>query len=87
MGIDVLEPVIFYEDNQSTIHCLNKWEQKRLKHVDVHYHFAKDLYDKKEIEVLYIPSIYQRADILTKPLCEVEFERKCSLLGVSLFNC
>lgn len=45
------EPLKLYEDNQSCIASLNKWEHKRLKHVDIKYNFVRDLYKIKEIDV------------------------------------
>lgn len=46
LGITDMVPKI-YEDNQSCIHLLARWEHKRLKHVDVKYNFVRDLYEKK----------------------------------------
>lgn len=66
-------PPTVYEDNQSCIHLLSKWEHKRLKHVDVKYNFVRDLHEKKKINVVYANSKNQLADILTKPVPKVQF--------------
>lgn len=57
-----------YEDNQSCIKLANKWEHKRLKHVDVKFNFIRELVDRKDVSIVYISSSDQIADILTKNL-------------------
>jgi len=54
MGVADTSPPKIYEDNQSCIHLLARWEHKRLKHVDVKYNFVKNLYEKKLIIVEYL---------------------------------
>jgi hypothetical protein len=68
MKVFVEEPVIMFEDNQACIHSLVSWDQKRLKHIDIKYNFIRDLIKNKLIEVKYIESANQTADILTKGL-------------------
>ncbi|XP_073268322.1 uncharacterized protein [Populus alba] len=45
----------------------------RTKHVEVDYHFVRDRVAKKEIQVQFISSQDQLADVLTKPLPLVSF--------------
>lgn len=68
LGVPVTEPIPVFEDNQPCIHALESWETKRLKHVDVKYNFVKDLHRSKIINVKYIPTGEQKADIFTKGL-------------------
>jgi hypothetical protein len=82
LSIDIQEPVVIYEDNQSCIHTLRKWEHQRLKHVDVKYNFLRDLYQEKKIDVRYIQSEDQKADILTKPLGMNQFDKLRAEIGV-----
>ncbi|KAI5728895.1 hypothetical protein M8J77_025006 [Diaphorina citri] len=84
LGAEIKDPIKIYEDNQSTIHCLKKWEDKRLRHVDTKYNLVKDMYRKGIIDVIYIPTNYQKADVLTKPLSGHKFRNLCTSLG--LFN-
>lgn len=78
-------PVPVFEDNQSVIHCLAKWEQKRLKSVDVKYHLAKQLHETGVICVTFVPSNLQKADCLTKSLLFDKFTTQCEL--ISLVHC
>jgi len=45
----------------------------RTKHVEVDYHFVRDRVTKQEIQVRFISSKDQLADVLTKPLPPVSF--------------
>ncbi|WVZ89250.1 hypothetical protein U9M48_035676 [Paspalum notatum var. saurae] len=40
----------------------------RTKHIDVRFHFLRDLYEKGDIDLVHIASENQLADIFTKPL-------------------
>ncbi|XP_039307881.1 secreted RxLR effector protein 161-like [Solenopsis invicta] len=81
-------PITLFEDNQSCIRAaLSNNFNKRLKHVDVKYHFICDLIKKKEIfEVKYLSTNAQTADILTKPLGGTKFCIFRESLGLSLID-
>ena len=83
MKIECSTPIVIYEDNQSCIHLLKKWEHRRLKHIDIKYNFIRDLYNNQELDVKFIPTSEQKADILTEGLAAVQFQKLCSSLGVS----
>ncbi|GJZ67748.1 retrovirus-related pol polyprotein from transposon TNT 1-94 [Tanacetum coccineum] len=47
----------------------------RTKHIDIRYHFIRDHISKGDIELHFIPTNMQLADIFTKPLAETSFTR------------
>ncbi|GJT96118.1 hypothetical protein Tco_1091636 [Tanacetum coccineum] len=47
----------------------------RTKHIDIRYHFIRDHILKGDIEIHFIPTQYQLADIFTKPLDEPTSKR------------
>ncbi|KAJ8892617.1 hypothetical protein PR048_005198 [Dryococelus australis] len=55
-------------DNQSCICAVGSWKQKRLKYIDIKYKFINDLCQNNVITIRYIPSVEQKADMLTKGL-------------------
>lgn len=60
---------LLFVDNQSAVKLIKNSEfHQRSKHIDVKYHFIRDLYENKIIDVKYICTDYQLADIFTKPL-------------------
>ena len=61
-------------DNQSAIKLANNSEfHERSKHIDVRFHFVRDVINRKELEVSYVQSQFQLADIFTKPLAKQQF--------------
>ena len=52
------------------------------KHIEIRYHFIRDMMQKGAIELQYILTDDQTADVLTKPLPRVKFEYFRERLGV-----
>lgn len=78
-----LSPVVLYVDNKSAIDLAkNPVFHGRSKHIDIRYHFIRDCVEKGDIVIKYVRSDLQKADILTKALTTVKFERMRQLMGV-----
>lgn len=76
-------PVTLYIDNKSAINLAkNPVFHGRSKHIDIRYHFIRECVERKEIQIEHVSTELQRADILTKGLTTVKFERMRKLLGV-----
>ncbi|GJU21938.1 retrovirus-related pol polyprotein from transposon TNT 1-94 [Tanacetum coccineum] len=70
-------------DNTSAIAISNNLVlHSRTKHIDIRYHFIRDHIFKGDIELHFIPTEYQLADIFTKPLDEPTFTRLKAKLGM-----
>ncbi|CAG7717395.1 unnamed protein product, partial [Allacma fusca] len=50
----------------------------RTKHIDVRYHYIRELVEDDQITVDYIPTTEQLADGLTKPLMKGKLEENRS---------
>ena len=46
-----------------------------MKYIDIYYYFIRDLTEKGELRVDYIPTAEIVANSITKPLARVVFER------------
>lgn len=59
-----------FNDNQSALKLLEvkEYSHKRTKHMDLRYHFVKDLVQKDYISIKYLSTNDMIADVLTKPL-------------------
>ncbi|KAI3727550.1 hypothetical protein L6452_16166 [Arctium lappa] len=61
-------------DNSSAIAIANNPVlHSRSKHIDIRYHFIRDHISKGDIELHFIPTDLQLADLFTKPLDEARF--------------
>ncbi|KAI1668818.1 hypothetical protein L13192_06277 [Pyrenophora tritici-repentis] len=75
--------VQMYGDNQGAIALVkNPHLHERSKHIDICYHFIRDLAEQKKLQISYIPTDEMVADGMTKPLQRVAFERFKKMLGV-----
>ncbi len=69
LGLSTSAPPLVYGDNQSTIAVSeNDIKSERLKHIDTKYKFVCDDVKKKRVQLQWIPTTEQLADILTKAL-------------------
>ncbi|GJS93480.1 integrase, catalytic region, zinc finger, CCHC-type containing protein [Tanacetum coccineum] len=63
-----------YCDNKSAIAlCCNNVQHSRAKHIDVRYHFIKEQVENGIVELYFVRTEYQLADIFTKPLPRERF--------------
>ena len=75
------EPAKTLGDNQGVI-ALSKDPVNRLrcKRIDIKYHFIRDAFHKKKIEIIYCPTTDMIADIMSKPMTKLKLERLKRLL-------
>ncbi|GJR30597.1 hypothetical protein Tco_1106829 [Tanacetum coccineum] len=63
-----------YCDKKSVIAlCCNNVQHSRAKHIDVRYHFIKDQVENGIVELYFVRTKYQLADIFIKPLPRERF--------------
>lgn len=80
IGVDC-KSFIIKIDNQSAIHVAKNPEcHKRLKHIDIKYHFVRQKVENKIVCLEYVPSGDQLADICTKGLSKVTFAKLREML-------
>ncbi|CAL1363606.1 unnamed protein product [Linum trigynum] len=70
-------------DNTSAI-CMakNPVQHSRTKHIEVKYHFIRDLVQQHTITISHIPTEYQLADLFTKALNADRFTFLCYEIGL-----
>ncbi|GJX27428.1 retrovirus-related pol polyprotein from transposon TNT 1-94 [Tanacetum coccineum] len=63
-----------YYDNKSAIAlCCNNVQHSRAKHIDIRYHFIKEQVENGIMELYFVRTEYQLADIFTNPLPRERF--------------
>ena len=83
IGSPEIRPTTIYEDNNGAIDLTkNSKHHNRTKHIDIAHHFVREQVELKEISVAHCPSKYMVADILTKGIPRVQFEKLRGALGV-----
>lgn len=83
LGITDLKPVTLHCDNQSALHIArNLVFHDRTKHIQVDCHFTCDKVLEGLIQLSYLPTKHQLADILTKTLPSAQLRLLLSKLGM-----
>ena len=78
-----LGPFPVYGDNQGSIFIgSNPVQEIHTKHIDLKYYYVRECIAKGKIEVFFIPSEDNTADILTKNLGCIKFEKFRGQLGL-----
>ncbi|GJY99649.1 hypothetical protein Tco_0517079 [Tanacetum coccineum] len=76
-----------YCDNKSAIAlCCNNVQHSRSKHIDIKYHFIKEQVENGVVELYFVRTEYQLADIFTKALCRERIEFLIDKLGMRSFT-
>ncbi|KAL5734182.1 hypothetical protein ACOSP7_032043 [Xanthoceras sorbifolium] len=88
LKISVEGPMKMFCDNQVAISIAkNPVHHDRTKHVEIDRHFIKEKIEEGTLKLLYTPTAFQTANILTKALPRVHFEDLCCKLGmINIYN-
>jgi KUP system potassium uptake protein len=83
MGAAQEQPTELLCDNQSCIAIAkNPVFHARTKHIEIQYHFVRELIMEGTIELVYCPTTENCADIFTKALSRDLLERHLHVLGI-----
>nr|GFA46234.1 retrovirus-related Pol polyprotein from transposon TNT 1-94 [Tanacetum cinerariifolium] len=76
-----------YCDNKNVIAlCCNNVQHSRSKHIDIRYHFINEHVENGMIELYFVNTKYQLADIFTKALGRERIEFLINKLGMRSFT-
>jgi hypothetical protein len=76
-------PISLHCDNTGAISVSkNIVPHSKTKHIPIKYHFLKEQVTNRVVQLNYIPSTEQIADIFTKPLAKTPFEYLRQKMGV-----
>jgi hypothetical protein len=80
-GVDFC--INLYYDSQSAIyHTKDQMFYERTKHVDIKYHFVRDVIEEGKLKVCKINTHDNPPDMMTKPVPVAKFEHCSSLVGL-----
>nr|GEX60614.1 retrovirus-related Pol polyprotein from transposon TNT 1-94 [Tanacetum cinerariifolium]GEX63333.1 retrovirus-related Pol polyprotein from transposon TNT 1-94 [Tanacetum cinerariifolium] len=73
---------IYCNSKSAMAFSCNRTQHSRIKHIDVRCHFIKDHVEKGTIELYFVGTEYQLADLFTKSLPEARFKFLVEKLGI-----
>lgn len=80
-----LPPTLWCDNIGATYLCANPVFYARTKHVEIDFHFVRDKVARKDLNVQFLSTKDQLADIFTKPLASSRHKLLCSKLHVVYF--
>ena len=83
LGLEAVKPIAIHCDNEASMRMVvNPEINHRNKHINAHYYYSRERVESGNIELLYVPSLEQIGDILTKPLGRKLFEKFRASLSI-----
>jgi hypothetical protein len=81
-----LKAILICRDNQGSIFIAsNPVTEKRLKHIDIRYHYIHEVINDGCVVVYFIPRDDNPADLLTKNLGVIKLRKFRDALGLKFF--
>jgi hypothetical protein len=78
-----MDSTVIHCDNQSCVKLSeNPVFHDKLKHIEIKYHYIRDMVQRKAVHVQYLSTHEQVADVFTKPLARTKFEYFHERLGL-----
>ncbi|GKE63758.1 hypothetical protein Tco_1514125 [Tanacetum coccineum] len=73
---------LYYDNHSAIALCCNNVQHSRSKHIDIRHHFIREQVEKGVVELYFVTTDYQLADIFTKASPRERFEFLLPRLGM-----
>nr|GEZ52062.1 retrovirus-related Pol polyprotein from transposon TNT 1-94 [Tanacetum cinerariifolium] len=81
-GFDFNKIPLYYDNRSAIALCCNNIQHSRSKHIDIYHHFIREQVERGVVELYFVSTDYQLADIFTKALPRQRFEFILPRLGM-----
>lgn len=79
-----IDNILMKEDNQSCLKLLDDKINNRTRHIDVKYHYVKEMKKDGKVKFIYCQSNEMLADMMTKPLTSNKLEYFKNEIGLTI---
>ena len=84
IGFDQDEATVIHVDNMSAISLVkNPSHHSRTKHIDTHFNLVRQYHQRKFVDIHYVPTEEQVADILTMAVTPGQFSKLRTMMGIN----
>nr|GEZ51047.1 copia protein [Tanacetum cinerariifolium] len=80
-GFDFNKIPLYYDNRSAIALCCNNVQHSRSKHIDIRHHFTREQVERVVVELYFMSTDYQLADIFTKALPRQRFKFILPRLG------
>nr|GEY29381.1 retrovirus-related Pol polyprotein from transposon TNT 1-94 [Tanacetum cinerariifolium] len=81
-GFDFNKIPLYCDDRSAIALCCNNVQHSRSKHIDIHHHFIREQVERGVVELYFVSTDYQLANIFTKALPRQWFDFILPRLGM-----
>ncbi|KAF7773627.1 hypothetical protein Agabi119p4_5794 [Agaricus bisporus var. burnettii] len=82
IGFEIQTPMLYGDNMGSLFWSTSEVQEKRSKHIDIRFHYIRELLEQKQINLDWIDGSKNPADVLTKNLEKVKFSLFRSMLNL-----
>lgn len=80
-------PIPLCGDNQGSIFMAsNPVQERRIKHIDIRYHYIREVVQQRQVELFFINGADNPADMFTKNLGRTKFTQFRGTLGLEIYS-
>lgn len=84
-GVKINDPITVQTDSQSCIALVKDTRlSNRTKHIDIKFHYVKEMCKTGSIKLIYVSTEDNVADIMTKPLGSTRIRKLRELIGIEI---
>nr|GEX48409.1 copia protein [Tanacetum cinerariifolium] len=81
-AISITEIPLYYDNRSAIALCCNNVQHSRSKHIDIRHHFIREQVERGVVELYFVSTDYQLANIFTKTLPRQRFKFILMRLGM-----